>query len=143
MPVLGVVPVGLTLRPPNIIVPAKVDGVVTSKEKDVASGVMLVESKTISLVGVIAISELVSNSQPVGKLIVWMPVAISPFSVPKLGPPNDFQLGLVPAEDVSIEIFVPLPTAVTVAAAKAELGAKNPPATSAMAVIKKDVPLRK
>ena len=73
-----------------------------------------------------------------------MPTLTSPFSVPKLGPVSDLKVAVPPgAEVVSIEMLVPPLAGLTVAAAKAELGAKNPPATSAMAAIKTDVPLRK
>ena len=85
------------------------------------------------------------NSQPAGNVITWVPTEISPGVVSViLGPLNVVYIPLPPRADVlSIEIFVPPLAGVTVAAAKAELGAKNPPATSAMAAIKTDVPLRK
>ncbi len=95
------------------------------------------EANAISLNAVIVIVELVSNSQPDGKEIIWTPTAISPFSVPKLGPVNDLNvLHEVPAQSscevVSIEILVPPVAGLTVAAAKAELGAtKKPPNATA------------
>ena len=68
-----------------------------------------------------------------------MPAAISPATVSVIaGPDISVNAGAGPAEVVSIEIFVPPPAGVTVAAAKAELGAKNPPAINAAAINTKD-----
>jgi len=67
-------------------------------------------------------------------------MAISPLSVPKLGPINVLKVPHAApvqseCEVVSMEILVPPLAGLTVATAKAELGAKKPPTINAAAII--------
>lgn len=72
---------------------------------------------------------VVSNFQPLGRVIVCVPVEISPAAPSVIvGPLNSVNVSVPPLaeEVVSIEIFVPPLAGVTVTPAKAEFGAKKP-----------------